>query len=357
MNPEKGNDEAVLMSGNIAAGEAALRAGCRFYAGYPITPQSELTAYMADHLPARGDTFVQAESEVAAINMLYGASAAGARVMTSSSSPGISLKQEGISYMAACELPAVIINVQRGGPGLGNIAPAQGDYYQSTRGGGHGDYRLIVFAPHTVQEMADVTYRAFDLADQYRIPAMILADGMLGQMMESVRFDHMAEPEPPEKPWALTGEPGRPRNAVFSLLLSPEELGGLNDHLQEKYRRIEQQEVRLEQDGPDEPDVLLAAFGTCARVCRQIVEEPPRELPFSVGLLRPITLWPFPTAAFSELAGRVRGILTVEMNAGQMVDDVRLAVEGDCPVEFMGRTGGRVPTATEIADRLVELFG
>jgi 2-oxoglutarate ferredoxin oxidoreductase subunit alpha len=357
MSPETGTEEAVLLSGNIAAGEAALRAGLRFYAGYPITPQSELTAYMADRLPARGDTFVQAESEVAAINMLYGASAAGARVMTSSSSPGISLKQEGISYMAASELPAVIINVQRGGPGLGNIAPAQGDYYQATRGGGHGDYRLIVLAPHTVQEMADLTYQAFDLADRWRMPVLVLADGMLGQMMEPVRFDHMAEPEPPDKPWALTAEPGRPRNAVYSLLLSPEELGGLNDRLQARYESIQEQDVACAYYGPEDPDVVLAAFGTVARVCRQVVEAPPRELPFRVGLLRPITLWPFPTKSFRKLSETARGILTVEMNAGQMLDDVRLAVEGRCRVEFSGYTGGRVPGAGDVADRLVELFG
>jgi 2-oxoglutarate ferredoxin oxidoreductase subunit alpha len=259
--------------------------------------------------------------------------------------------------MAAAELPGVIINVQRGGPGLGNIAPAQGDYYQATRGGGHGDYRHIVLAPHTVQEMADVTYLAFDLADRYRTPVMVLADGMLGQMMEPVRFDHMPEAEPPEKPWALTAEPDRPRNAVYSLLLKPEQLGALNDRLQARYGRIQQNEVRFEVDGPENPDVLLAAFGTCARVCRQVVEAPPVELPFSVGLLRPITLWPFPTQRFREASEKVRGILTVEMNAGQMVDDVRLAVEGRCPVPFMGRTGGRVPAATEVAQKLMELFG
>jgi 2-oxoglutarate ferredoxin oxidoreductase subunit alpha len=357
MSPETGTQQAVLLSGNIAAGEAALRAGCRFYAGYPITPQSELTAFMADRLPAQGDTFVQAESEVAAINMLYGASAAGARVMTSSSSPGVSLKQEGISYMAGAELPGVIINVQRGGPGLGNIAPAQGDYYQATRGGGHGDYRLIVLAPHTVQEMADLTYLAFDLADRYRTPTMVLSDGMLGQMMEAVRFDHMPQPQPPDKPWALTAEPGRPRNAVYSLLLKPETLGALNDRLQARYAEIQREEVRMELYGPEDPDVLLVAFGTVARICRQVVEAPPRDMPFRVGLLRPVTLWPFPTGAVRRLAERVRGILTVEMNAGQMVDDVRLAVEGRCPVEFDGYTGGRVPEAAGVAQRLVELFG
>ena len=344
------------MSGNEAAGEAAIRAGCDIYAGYPITPQNELTAYMADQMPLRGRIFIQAESELAAISMVHGASAGGARAMTSSSSPGISLKQEGISYLAGNDLPGVIINVQRGGPGLGNIAPAQGDYYQATRGGGHGDYRTICLAPASVQETADLTYQAFDLADRYRTPVIVLTDGMIGQMMEPVRFDHLPEPSPPPKPWAVTGEPGRPRNTIKSLLLDVTVLDGFNRYLQEKYADVRRDVQRCEVTGPADADVLLVAFGTCARICRQIVERPPRELPFKVALLRPVTLWPFPDEGLGAMVERVRGILTVEMNAGQMVDDVRLVAAGRCPVEFFGRTGGMVPTAAEIADRLVELF-
>jgi len=357
MHPRSEADRGVLTSGNEAVGEAAIRAGCRLYAGYPITPQNELTAYMADKLPLRGGVFIQAESELAAINMLFGASAAGARCMTSSSSPGMSLKQEGISYLAGCELPAVIVNVQRAGPGLGNIAPAQGDYYQATRGGGHGDYRCIVLAPATTQEAADLTFLAFDLADKYRMPVIVLSDGMLGQMMECVRFDHLPVPDPPDKPWALTGRPGRPRNKIRSLLLGPGELAAFNRKLQERYAAITAQEQRCELIGPEDPDVVLVAFGICARIARQVVERPPRPLPFKVALLRPITLWPFPSGRLGELAGRVRGMLTVELNAGQMVDDVRLSANGRCRVELLGRTGGQIAWAGEIADELVALFG
>ncbi|MGD2173766.1 MAG: 3-methyl-2-oxobutanoate dehydrogenase subunit VorB [Candidatus Brocadiaceae bacterium] len=346
----------VLFSGNEMAGEAAIRAGCRFYAGYPITPQNRLTAYMADQLPLRGGVFIQAESELAAINMLYGASAAGARCMTSSSSPGISLKQEGISYLAGSELPAVIINVQRGGPGLGNIAPAQGDYFQATRGGGHGDYRCIVLAPATVQEFGDLTYLAFELADTYRNPVTVLSDGMIGQMMEPVCFDHLTEPSLPPKPWALTGEPGRPRNVVKSFHAVVEEMEQFHHEFLAKYERIEREEVRFELAGPEDADVLLVAYGTSARICRQIVERPPRELPFRVALFRPVTLWPFPARQLSELAGRMRGMLVVEMSAGQMVDDVRLAVEGSCPVELMCYLGGRLPQAGSVTERLVDTF-
>jgi 2-oxoglutarate ferredoxin oxidoreductase subunit alpha len=356
MKPTTASAETLLVSGNQAAGEAAIRAGCTFYAGYPITPQNELTAYMADQMPLRGHTFVQAESELAAINMVYGASAAGARAMTSSSSPGISLKQEGISYLAGSELPAVIINVQRGGPGLGNISPAQGDYYQATRGGGHGDYRCIALAPAGVQEVCDLTYLAFDLADAYRMPVIVLSDGMIGQMMEPASFDELPPPEPPDKPWALTGEPGRARNTVASFRLSPDDLEELNDRLQARYAAICEQEVRCELTGPEEADVFLVAYGTSARICRQIVERPPRALPFEVALLRPITLWPFPRRQVAELAERARGLLVVEMSAGQLVDDVRLAVEGRCPVELLGRTGGQVPSAAEVAQRLISLF-
>jgi len=348
--------QKVLISGNHAAGEAAIRAGCRFYAGYPITPQNELIAYMADQLPLRGGVFVQAESELAAINMVYGASAAGARAMTSSSSPGISLKQEGISYIAGSELPAVIINVQRGGPGLGNISPAQGDYFQSTRGGGHGDYRTICLAPASVQEVCDLVYEAFDLADRYRNPVLVLSDGMLGQMMEPIRFDHLPPPSPPEKPWALTAEPGRKRNLVRSFRLGADALAAHNSRLQAKYARICRQETRSDLVGPAEAEVLMVAYGTPARICRQVVEQPPASLGVSVGLFRPITLWPFPGAELARLAQGKRGVLVVELSAGQLVEDVRLSVDGAARVELLGRMGGQVPTAAEVAGTVEELF-
>lgn len=346
----------MLISGNEAAGEAAIRAGCRFYAGYPITPQNKLTAFMADQLPRRGGIFVQAESELAAINMLYGASAGGARCMTSSSSPGISLKQEGISYLAGSELPAVIINVQRGGPGLGNIAPAQGDYYQATRGGGHGDYRTIVLAPAGVQEFADLTYLAFDLADRYRNPVLVLSDGMIGQMMEAVTLDHLPPPQPAPRPWALTGQPDRPRNLIKSFHPVVEDMAEFHERFLATYERIEAEEVRYELSGPADADVLLVAYGTSARICREVVEHPPPDLPFGVALLRPITLWPFPAQALAERAPHAEGMLVVEMSAGQMVDDVRLAVEGACRVELLPVLGGKVPEAAQVADRLRELF-
>jgi len=348
--------ERALSSGNEAAGEAAIRAGCLFYAGYPITPQNKLTAFMADQLPQRGGTFVQAESELAAINMLYGASAGGARCMTSSSSPGISLKQEGISYLAGSELPAVIINVQRGGPGLGNIAPAQGDYYQATRGGGHGDYRTPVLAPATVQEFADLTYLAFELADRYRNPVLVLSDGMIGQMMEAVTFDHLKPPSLPAKPWALTGKAGRERNVVKSFHALVEDMEEFHRQFLAKYERIRQEEVRCEFVGPEDADVLLVAYGTSARVCLQVVERMADALPFKVALFRPITLWPFPAAPLAKWAERVRGMLVVEMSAGQLVDDVLLAVEGACRVELLPKLGGAVPQAAEVADRLDSLF-
>ncbi len=354
MAAENADNGAVLISGNEAAGEAAIRAGCSFYAGYPITPQNELTAYMAEHMPAHGRTFVQAESELAAINMVYGASAGGARAMTSSSSPGISLKQEGISYMAGSELPAVIVNMMRGGPGLGNISPSQADYYQATRGGGHGDYRHIALAPSSVQEVADLTYLAFDLADTYRTPVMVLGDGMIGQMMEGCRFGHLPQPEPPPKPWALTGEPGRARNTVASFSATDVGLEAVNERLLARYEAIRRQEARWQLIGPKDARLLLAAYGTCARICRQIVETEQGKLPAPVALFRPITLWPFPQEPLHELAGTVDCALTVEMSAGQMVDDVRLAVAGACRVELLGRTGGIVPSAAEIRDRLTD---
>jgi 2-oxoglutarate ferredoxin oxidoreductase subunit alpha len=357
MGGQSAGQNAILISGNEAAGEAAIRAGCTFYAGYPITPQNELTAYMADQLPLRGGTFIQAESELAAINMVYGASAAGARAMTSSSSPGVSLKQEGISYLAGSELPAVIVNVMRGGPGLGNISPSQADYYQATRGGGHGDYRTIALAPGTVQEVADLTYLAFDLADKYRTPVMLLSDGMLGQMMEGASFDHLPPPSPPEKPWAVTGRPGRARNEVHSFYATAEALAETNRRLQARYAEICRAEARHELFGPPDAEVLLVAYGTCARICRRVVEEAPRTLPFKVGLFRPITLWPYPQAALRAPADGLRGVMVVEMSAGQMVDDARLAVEGACPVELVARVGGEVPTAAEVTQALKAAFG
>jgi 2-oxoglutarate ferredoxin oxidoreductase subunit alpha len=345
----------VLMSGNEAAGEGAIRAGCRFYAGYPITPQNELTAYMAAQMPARGGVFVQAESELAAISMLYGASAAGARCMTSSSSPGISLKQEGISYLAGSDLPAVIVNVQRGGPGLGNIAPSQGDYFQATRGGGHGDYRCVVLAPSGVQEFCDLTYRAFELADRYRIPVLVLSDGMIGQMMEPVRFDHLPEPDLPPRPWALTGEPGRARNLVRSFRATPEEMESHHRHLMRKHERIEQAEVRFEYSGPSGSHVLLVAYGTSARICGQLVARPDPDLPIRTALFRPITLWPFPMGALAAAAGAASRVLVVEMSMGQLVEDVRLAVGGACPVDLLPVLGGHVPEADQIAEHLLNL--
>jgi len=346
----------VLLSGNEAAAEGAIRAGCRFYSGYPITPQNELIAYMADQLPLRGGVFVQAESELAAINMVYGASAAGVRAMTSSSSPGVSLKQEGISYLAGSELPAVIVNISRGGPGLGDIRPSQSDYFQTTRGGGHGDYRCLALAPASAQEMADFTYLAFELADRYRNPVIIQGDGTVGQMMEAVVLDHLTPPEMGEKPWALTGATGRARNIVASFRPAKGALEAHNARLQQKYEHIQRAEVRCETTACDGADILLVAYGTCARIAREVIVRPPRKLPGKVGMLRPITLWPFPHEQLAALSEQVSAVLTVEMSAGQLVEDVRLGVEGRCPVHLLARTGGGVPTAGEVADKLVSLF-
>ena len=346
--------EKVLMKGNEALAEAALRAGCRFFFGYPITPQTELAAYMSKRMPKVGGTFLQAESEIAAINMVYGASAAGARVMTSSSSPGISLKGEGISYMAGADLPGVIINVQRGGPGLGGIQPSQADYWQATRALGHGDFRVVVYAPSTVQEMADLAFTAFDVADQYRTPVMILADGMLGQMMEPVV---MPEPrdEQVEKPWATTGHKHkRPHNVVNSLYLTADELERLNVERYERYAVIERDEQRAETFLVEDADVVVVAFGASARVARSAVVEA-RAKGVKAGLIRPITLWPFPMDALEAAVPTAKAFLTVEMNMGQMVDDVRLAVNGRRPVEFFGRTGGVIPTPVEVLAQIEAL--
>jgi len=345
----------VLFTGNAAAAEAAIRAGCRFYYGYPITPQNEICAYMSEHMPAAGGVFIQSESELAAINMVYGSSAAGARAMTTSSSPGISLKQEGISYLAGSELPAVIVNVQRGGPGLGDISPSQADYFQAVKGGGHGDYRIIVLAPYSVQEMADLVMEAFDLADLYRIPVMILADGQLGQMMEPVEFRKPARKKLPPKKWALTGADGRERNIVKSFYPVKGELEEFNLRLQKKYREIEEREVRYEELATREAEVVLVGYGTAARVAKEVVARP-EGLKIPVGLLRPITLWPFPTSAIRDLASAGKDFLVVEMSAGQMVEDVRLAVEGRSRVEFFGRMGGGVPTAGQIREKIEQTF-
>ena len=342
----------VFMNGNEAIGEGAVRAGCDCYFGYPITPQNELTAYMARHMPAHERVFIQAESEVAAINMVFGAAAAGKRVMTSSSSPGISLKQEGLSYIAGARLPMVIANVQRGGPGLGNIEPSQADYFQAVKGGGHGDYRLVTLAPASVQEMHDLTAEAFDIADRHRNPVMILADGRLGQMMEPlVLWDR--DPAPPPKPWALTGARGRPQNVVKSFFNNPGALEAHNAVLQESIARMAADEIRYEAHAMDDADIMLAAFGTCARLCREVVHTF-RAAGRKVGLFRPVSLWPFPSAAMAAFAGRIKACVTIEMNAGQMVEDVRLALNGAVPVLFHGRLGGGVPTTTAIADKVEE---
>lgn len=343
--------EKVLMKGNEALAESALRAGCRFFFGYPITPQTELAAYMSKNMPKVGGTYLQAESEVAAINMVYGAAAAGARVMTSSSSPGISLKTEGISYMAGCDLPGVIINVQRGGPGLGGIQPSQSDYWQATRALGHGDFHVVVYAPSTVQEMADYVYEAFDVADRYRTPVMILADGMLGQMMEPVVMPE-AKGELPEKPWAARGHRhGREHNVINSLYLTADSLERLNVERFERYAVIARDEQRAETFLADDADIVIVAFGASARVARSAVMAA-REKGLKVGLVRPITLWPFPADAIEATVPQAKAYLSVEMNMGQMVDDVRLVVAGRRPVEFYGRTGGIIPTPAEVLEKI-----
>ena len=346
--------EKVLMKGNEALAESAIRAGCRFFFGYPITPQTELAAYMSKRMPKEGGTYLQAESEIAAINMVYGASAAGARVMTSSSSPGISLKTEGISYMIGADLPGVIINVQRGGPGLGGIQPSQSDYWQATRALGHGDGQIIVLAPSTVQEMADLAYGAFDLADQYRTPVMILADGMLGQMMEPVVLPERRD-SLPEKSWAVTGHKGqRPHNVVNSLYLTADELERLNIERFERYEVIKRDEQRAECVMTEDADIVLVAFGASSRIARSSVVHA-REKGIKAGLIRPITLWPFPKDAIEATVGTAKAYLSVEMNMGQMVDDVRLVVNGRTPVEFYGRTGGVIPTPAEVLAKIEEM--
>jgi len=348
--------EKVLMKGNEALAEAAIQAGCHHFFGYPITPQTELAAYMAKRMPKIGGTYLQAESEIAAVNMVLGASAAGVRAMTSSSSPGVSLKGEGISYMAGSDLPAVIINVQRGGPGLGGIQPSQADYWQATKALGHGDFQVLVFAPSTVQEMVDLVSDAFDKADQYRMPAMILADGMLGQMMEPVELPEKKETAQVEKPWAACGHGGqRKHNIVNSLYLTPNALENLVRERYERYETIKQNEQRAEEYRTEDADVIVVAYGASSRVVRSAVNKA-REEGLKVGLVRPITLWPFPTDAIQRAAAQAKQLLVVEMSMGQMVDDVRLACECKVPVHFYGRTGGIIPTPKEVLGEIKKLL-
>ena len=345
----------VLMKGNEAIAEAAIRAGCRHYFGYPITPQTELAAYMAKRMPKLGGVFLQAESEIAAINMVYGVAATGRRVMTSSSSPGVSLKQEGISYIAGSDLPALIVNVQRGGPGLGGIQPSQSDYFQATKGGGHGDYHLIVLAPCSVQEMADMTALAFDLADKYRVPSMLLADGTIGQMMEPVELPEPQEPVFVEKDWAVTGTKGqRKHHIVNSLYLVPEELEKKNFERFETYRRIEADEVRYEAFQMDDAEYCVVAFGIAARVAKNAIVAARKE-GVRVGLIRPITLWPFPKKVLAEAAKTCKGFLSVELSMGQMIEDVKLAIDCRRPVALCNRAGGMIPSPDEVLDSIRDL--
>jgi len=347
-------DTRILMCGNEALAEAAIIAGCDAYFGYPITPQNEVTAYMSKRMPEEGRVFVQSESELAAINMVFGASATGKRAMTSSSSPGVSLMQEGISYLAGAELPAVVVNVMRGGPGLGNIAPSQGDYFQATRGGGHGDYRTIVLGPSSVQELVDCMQLAFDLADLYRMPVMVLADGILGQMMEPIVLEKKTGRKLPLKDWALTGAKGRQQNIVRSLWLKEGALEQLNYKLQARYEQIQKNEVLCEQFEVEDADIVVVAYGIAARIVRGAVTKA-REEGIKVGWIRPITLWPFPTEQINKAADELRIFLTVELSMGQMLEDVKLAVSGKSPVVFYGRPGGGVPTVDEILDKIKQL--
>lgn len=348
--------ETKLMKGNEALAEAAILAGCDAYFGYPITPQSEVLEYLANYAHRTGMVVLQAESEVAAINMVYGAAGTGKQIMTSSSSPGMSLMQEGISYIACAELPCLLVNVVRGGPGLGTIQPSQGDYFQSVKGGGHGDYKLIVLAPSTVQEMVDFVKEGFALAFKYKNPVLILTDGALGQMMEKVDLFPQMERKTVFEDWATVGKPKtRERNVITSLNIKADEMEKINIHLQAKYKVIEENEIRYEEYMCDDAEILLVGFGLVARICKKAAQLA-REKGIKVGVFRPISLFPFPTAKINELAGKVKGIMDVEMNAGQMVEDVRLAVNGKIPVEFHGRMGGVVPSPEEILQKLEEKF-
>ena len=343
--------ERVLMKGNEAIAEAAIRAGCRHYFGYPITPQTEIAAYMAKKMPKIGGVFLQAESEIASINMVYGAAAAGMRVMTSSSSPGISLKTEGLSYIAGSDVPALVVNVQRGGPGLGGIQPSQSDYFQATKGGGHGDYRMIVLAPASVQEMASLTIKGFNLADKYLMTSMILADGTIGQMMEPISFED-AEIEVYEKPWALTGTKGeRKHNVVNSLYLKPDELEVKNFERFERYKIVEENEPMWEEYMMEDAEYCVVAFGIASRVAKNAVVAARAE-GIKVGLIRPITLWPFPKKALAKAADQVKGFISVELSMGQMIEDIRLYTGCKKPVGLCNRCGGMIPSPDEVLDSI-----
>ncbi|MBE7022123.1 MAG: 3-methyl-2-oxobutanoate dehydrogenase subunit VorB [Ruminococcaceae bacterium] len=349
--------EKVLLKGNEAIAETAILAGCRYFFGYPITPQTEISAYMAKRMPKIGGVFLQAESEVSAANMVYGAAAAGARVMTSSSSPGISLKAEAISYIAGADLPAVIVNIMRAGPGLGGIQAAQGDYHQATKGLGHGDYKMIVLAPSSVQEIIDLTAEAFDLSDYYRMPVMLVGDGMLGQMMEPVTFELPKGRELPEKTWATTGtQMKREHNVINSLYIKPNDLEQIVLERNQKYKQIEETETKYEAYRMEDADYMITAYGSTARIAKNAIDEL-REQGIKVGLIRPITLWPFPQEAYRQYVGHVKAILCVEMSLGQMVDDVKLAVESKIPVDFYGRCGGNIPYPDEIIAKMKEMTG
>ena len=345
--------EKVLMKGNEALAEAAIIAGCRHYFGYPITPQTEVAAYMAKRMPKIGGTFLQAESEIAAINMVYGVSSTGHRVMTSSSSPGISLKGEGLSYLAGSDLPALVINVQRGGPGLGGIQPSQADYFQATKGGAHGDFHMIVLAPASVQEMADLTVKGFELADKYRMTSMILADGTMGQMMEPVSLEYDIKPAP-EKPWATTGtKMQREHNIINSLSLVPEELEKFNIERYKRYEEVEKNEVMYEEYMMDDAEICIAAFGIAARVSKNAITEARRQ-GIKAGMIRPITLWPFPKAPFKKAAQSVKQFISVELSMGQMIEDVRLATECRVPVTLCNRVGGMIPSPETVLEAIKE---
>ena len=343
--------EKVLMKGNEAIAEAAILAGCRYYFGYPITPQTEVAAYMAKRMPKIGGVFLQAESEVAAINMVYGVSSAGKRVMTSSSSPGISLKSEGLSYLAGSDLPALVVNVQRGGPGLGGIQPSQSDYFQATKGGGHGDYKMIVLAPASVQEMASLAVKGFDLADKYRMTSMILADGTMGQMMEPVSLEKV-EATVCEKPWAVTGTKGeRKHNIVNSLSLVPEELERLNFARFERYKKVEENEVMYESFMMDDAEICVVAFGIAARVSKNAIVEA-RKKGVKVGMIRPITLWPFPKKALLDAAEKAHTFISVELSMGQMIEDIELAIKCKRPVMLCNRVGGMIPSPNMVLEAI-----
>ena len=345
--------DKVLMKGNEALAEAAIMAGCRHYFGYPITPQTEGAAYMAKRMPKIGGTFLQAESEIAAINMVYGVAAAGYRVMTSSSSPGIALKSEGLSYLAGADLPALVINVQRGGPGLGGIQPSQSDYFQATKAGGHGDFRMIVLAPASVQEMADLTVKGFDLADKYRVTSMILADGTMGQMMEPVSLNY-GEPTKYDKDWAVTGTNcARPHNIVNSLFLQPDELEKFNFTRYERYKQIEENETMYEEYMMEDAEICVVAFGISARVAKNAIVQARAE-GIKVGMIRPITLWPFPKAPMLKAADKVHTFISVEMSMGQMIEDIELAIRCRRPVKLCNRVGGMIPAPDQVYASIVE---